>query len=487
LLENAIGSPVKFAAPFLAFALSLSGQDLSTFESSDLEKMKVEKLYETLCASCHGEDLSGGLGPSFLDDEWKHGSTTAAITKNIAKGNPDFGMVAFEKVLSEEKIRSLVIFLQENNARALAEGVAMPQPELGKVAQTQHHDYKIEMVIGEEAKLEIPWAIAFLPDGSKLITERPGPVRLMSPDGKLSTIEGLPEVTHHGQGGMMEVAPHPNYEENGWIYLGYADGFKKGKKPHAMTRYVRGRIKENKWVDEEVIWEADKKFYVPSGAHFGTRIVFKDGDIYFPVGERSGMMKSQDVTEPTGKTYRLKDDGSTPDDNPDFGPDALPGIYTIGHRNPQGFALHPITGKVWSTEHGPRGGDELNIILPGLNYGWSDTSYGMNYNGTPMKGTVTQREGITEPVYYWLPSIGACGFDFYTGDQFPNWQNDAFAGGLRHESVTRIRLDGEEVVEREIILKDIGRVRDVATNPYDGNIYVVLNKPDTVVRLVPVD
>ncbi|MEM9079368.1 MAG: PQQ-dependent sugar dehydrogenase [Verrucomicrobiota bacterium] len=469
-----------------ALILPLPGQNLNEFNADSLEKMKVEKLYATLCASCHGKDLSGGLGPSFLDDEWKHGSSIEDITRNIAKGNPDFGMVAFESVLSADKIRSLVIFIQEKNTRALLEGVSYPKPTPGKITKTQHHSYKIETVVKSSRNLKMPWAIAFLPDGNKLLTEKPGELNLVSPSGKLTKIKNTPEVTAVGQGGMMEVAPHPDYKTNGWIYLGYSDGFKDGG-TKSMTRYVRGRIKNNRWTDEELIWEADKTFYPTSGVHFGTRIVFKDGHIHFPVGERSGMMLAQDVSHPVGKTYRLKDDGSIPTDNPDFGPKALPGLFTIGHRNPQGLALHPETSQIWSTEHGPRGGDELNLIEPGKNYGWSNTSYGMNYNGSPMRGTVTHREGITQPVRYWVPSIAVCGLDFYSGSTFPNWNNDLFVGGLKHQSVTRIRLNGESITEEEIILKDIGRVRDVAHNPYNGLLYVVLNGPDSVVRLVPTD
>jgi glucose/arabinose dehydrogenase len=475
-----------FLVPLFGLSLPLFAQDLSEVDAADLSGLKVPELYERLCANCHANDLSGGLGPSFLDDQWKHGSSTEAITRNIAKGNPDFGMVAFDKVLSEEQIRGLVIFIQEKNEQALREGVEYPTPELGEVTETQHHDYKIEMVIGDDADLRAPWAIAFLPDGSMLVTEKPGGLRLRSPEGELSRIESLPETTDHGQGGMMEVAVHPDYKENGWIYLGYSDGFREGGDTHAMTRYVRGRIKDGEWTDEELIWEADEKFYPTSGVHFGTRLVFTDdGKIMFPVGERGGMMKSQNPSEPTGKTYRLNDDGSIPEDNPEFSKDAMPGLYTIGHRNPQGFAKHPETGAIWSTEHGPRGGDELNLIEGGKNYGWSNTSYGMNYNGTPMEGTVTEREGITNPVHYWVPSIAVCGLDFYHGKKFPEWQNDLFVGALKDQSVTRMRLEGGEVTENEVILKNIGRVRDVACNPYDGCLYVILNGPRNVIRLVP--
>jgi glucose/arabinose dehydrogenase len=364
-----------------------------------------------------------------------------------------------------------------------------PKPSPDTVTKTELQDYKIETVVS--SGLEIPWAIAFLPDGRKLVTERPGRLRFLDKDGKLQPepVKNTPEVVHHGQGGLMEVALHPDYEKNGWVYLGFADGTLEkveGKKDQAkvITSVVRGRIKDGTWTDQESIYRADPKFRTGSGVHFGTRFIFDKGYIYFVVGERGGMMESQDLALPNGKIFRLHDDGRVPEDNPFVkNKDAIPGIWSYGHRNPQGLAMDPRDGSLYDTEHGPRGGDELNLIQPGKNYGWPVITYGMNYNGTPITG-ITEKEGMEQPVIYWVPSIAASGLDFYTGDKFPKWKNDLFAGGLASQEVRRMRLENKKVVSQEIVLKGIGRVRDVAAGP-DGFIYVLLNSPDSIVRMVP--
>jgi glucose/arabinose dehydrogenase len=466
---------------------------VSAQDPPDYSKMKVDKLFETLCAGCHGKDLSGGQGPSFLDGEWKHGSSDEEIRRNIAEGNPQFGMTPFSNVLSDDQVRSLVIYIREKEKEALAKGFEYPKPEPGKVTETEHENYKIETIV--EEGLEIPWALAFLPDGRKLVTERPGRLRLIDADGRLDPepVAGIPEVIHHGQGGLMEVAVHPDYEKNGWIYLGFADGWyenpeKRGRErgPRTITAIVRGRIDGHRWVDQEWIWKADREFYTDQGVHFGTRIVFDQGYIYFVIGERNGWKQAQDVTRPNGKIYRLFDDGRVPPDNPFVDREgAIPGIWSYGHRNPQGLDMDPRDGALYDTEHGPRGGDELNLIKKGANYGWPVITYGMNYDGTPITG-ITEKEGMEQPVTYWTPSIAVCGLDFYTGDRFPGWKNDLFAGALAQKEVRRLRLKDHQVVEQEVILKDLGRVRDVTDGP-DGYLYVILNDPHRVIRLVPAD
>lgn len=460
-------------------------------DAPDFSKMKIDKLFETLCASCHGKDLSGGQGPSFLDGEWKHGSTDEEIRRNIAEGNVQLGMTPFKTVLDDRQIRSLVIYIREKEKQALANGFEYPKPEPGKVTETDHEKYKIETVV--EEGLDIPWALAFLPDGRKLVTERPGRLRIIGTDGTLDPrpVEGTPEVVHHGQGGLMEVAVHPDYASNGWIYLGFSDGsWEEGddgkKRPQTITAYVRGRIKDHQWVDQEWIWKADRKFYTDQGVHFGTRLVFDQGYIYFVIGERNGWKEAQDLTRPNGKIYRLFEDGRVPPDNPFVDTEgAIPGIWSYGHRNPQGLDMDPRDGALYDTEHGPRGGDELNWIRKGLNYGWPVITYGMNYDGTPITG-ITEKEGMEQPVTYWVPSIATCGLDFYTGDRFPGWKNDLFAGALAQKEVRRLRLKDHKVVEQEVILKDLGRVRDV-TDGSDGYLYVILNDPHRIIRLVPAD
>ncbi|MFK7910949.1 MAG: PQQ-dependent sugar dehydrogenase [Akkermansiaceae bacterium] len=463
----------------------------------DYSKMKVDKLYAALCAQCHGEDLNEGVGGSLVDGKWKYGASDSEIFKAIAKGNVELGMMPWEDTISAEQIRSLVIYIREKEKAFRIKGIEFPKPVPGKVTKTKRANYKIETVV--DKGLEIPWAIAFLPDGSKLVTERPGNLRIINADGTLDPkpVKGTPKVIHQGQGGMMEVAIHPDYKNNGWIYLGFADathagvvskprrkGSKKKSRVKTITAVVRGRIKNGNWVDQEWIWKADKEYYSTSGVHFGTRFVFKDGYIFFVIGERGGKMEVQDLSNPKGKIYRLFDDGREPKDNPFVGKkNAVKGIWSYGHRNPQGLALDPRDASIYSTEHGPRGGDELNLIQKGRNYGWPVITYGMNYNGSPMTA-LTAKEGMEQPVIHWTPSIAVCGLDFYNSKVFPEWENDLLVGALRQQEVRRLRLENNKVTEQEVILKGLGRVRDVASGP-DGFVYVVLNEPHSVIRLVP--
>ncbi len=463
--------------------------DLPPINQASLAKMKVEDLYKNLCAPCHGADLNGGLAPSFLDGVWKHGSTDAEIARTILKGNLSLGMTPWEGILSPDQIRSLIIFLREKEKEAKVKGIQYPKPEPGKITRTELENYRIETVA---EGLEIPWSLAFLPDGRKLVTERPGRLRVISRTNQLAPkpVADTPSVVVHGQGGLLDVVVHPNFASNGWIYLAIADGSKKQvpgkKKPevNALTAIVRGRIKNNHWIDSEWIWRGDRKFYDGSGAHFGSRITFdRNGYLYFIVGERGALMEVQDLANPKGKIFRLHDDGRIPEDNPSFaGADAIPGIYSYGHRNPQGLARHPATGEIFSTEHGPRGGDELNRIQAGRNYGWPVITMGMNYNGTPLGKT--HQAGMEQPLHFWVPSIATCGLDFYSGDRFPNWNNDLFVGALKQQEVRRLRLTNGAVSQEEVILKGLGRVRDVRTGP-DGFLYVVLNKPGSILRLIP--
>ena len=453
-------------------------------DKPDYSRMKADQVFDQLCSSCHGADLSAGVGGSLVDGEWKHGSSDADLMKSIREGNPQLGMTPFGTVLDDRQIRSMVIFIREKEKQAKERGMKFPRPEPGKVTQTQHEDYKIEMVV--EEGLKNPWAIAFLPDGRKLVTEKAGRLRIIESDGKLNPepVKGIPTIIDHGQGGLMEVAVHPDHEKNDWIYLGFADGTREGRQVKTITAYVRGKLKDGEWTEQQSIWKADEKFYTGDGVHFGTRIVFDKGYLYFPVGERGGWHQAQDVENPKGKIYRLHDDGRVPEDNPKFeGKTPVPGLWSYGHRNPQGLDIDPRDGSIYDTEHGPRGGDELNWIQPGHNYGWPVITYGMNYDGTPITGK-TAEEGMDQPVIYWQPSIAACGLSFYRGDKFPKWKNDLFAGALAQQEIRRLRIVDHKVTEQEVVLKNIGRVRDVTDAP-DGYIYVILNGPDRVIRLVP--
>ncbi len=462
---------------------------LSLSSSSFAQKTNVGDLYTTHCASCHGANSEGGVGGSLFDGKWKYGSTDAEIYQSIAKGNIPLGMTPWEGILSNEEIRSLVIFIREKENETLTKGISFPKPSETEVTKTELHDYRIETLV--DKGLEEPWAIAFLPDGRKLVTEKTGKLRVITAEGKLDPkeIKGIPESVDLGQGGLMEVALHPDYDKNGWIYLGLSDGTsvkndQGNEAGKATTAVVRGKIKGYEWTEQEWIYRPDSKFHSTSGVHFGTRFVFDKGYIYFPIGERGGMMQAQELNNPNGKIFRFHDDGRVPADNPFVNtPDAIPGIWSYGHRNPQGLALDPRDGTIYNTEHGPRGGDELNLIAAGKNYGWPVITFGMNYNGTPMVA-ITEKEGMEQPLTVWVPSIAVCGLDFYVGEKFPKWQNDLLVGALAKQEIRRVRIENQKVVSQEVIFKNFGRVRDVATGP-DGFIYVLTNGPDRLVRMIP--
>lgn len=429
----------------------------------------VNELYQTNCATCHGEKLEGGLGRSLIDSEWSNGDSDEAIARSISEGYPDLGMVPWKETLTEEQIRSLVIYIREQGQLAQAGQTEARVEPMGGVFATDRHNFTLERVTELD---DILFAMAFLPDGAILLTQRDGPV-WRHWDGVNHLIEGTPEVWQRGQGGMMEVALHPDYEQNGWIYLGYSEntGAMENDREAGMTCVVRGRIRDDRWVDQEEIYRVPGQYHTNAGAHFGTRFVFQDGYLFFSIGDRGRQNMAQELTRPNGKIHRIHDDGRIPKDNPFVDvPGAIPSIWSYGHRNPQGLDLDPATGELWETEHGPRGGDETNRIQPGLNYGWPVITYGMNYNGTPITN-LTHQEGMEQPEHYWTPSIAVCGIDFYEGDLFPDWNGDLLVTGLASQELQRLVIVDHKVVHHEVLLKGQGRLRDVLSGP-DGHLYV---------------
>lgn len=358
------------------------------------------------------------------------------------------------------------------------------------VYKTAQHDYRLETVVGG---LEHVWSMAFLPGGDMLVTERPGRLRIIR-DGELlpDPVPGVPDVFAVGQGGLLDVVLHPKFESNRLIYLSYA---KNGEDASSSTTAVlRGRFENDMLLDVEDIFEAKSR----GGGHYGSRIAFdKDGFLYVTVGDRqaspSGDLEShpaQDLTDHHGTINRLHDDGRIPVDNPFVGRgDARPEIWSYGHRNPQGLAVHPETGEIWAIEHGPQGGDELNLIRKGLNYGWPVIGYGVNYRSGKAIHEGTHRDGMEQPAHFWVPSIATSGLLIYTGDQFPQWKGNFFIGGLAGTQLARIIMDGNNVEYEETVLRRVGRIRDVRQGP-DGYIYLAIDDaggPRSVLRMVPVD
>lgn len=326
-------------------------------------------------------------------------------------------------------------------------------------------EYSIKTVV---EGLSNPWGMDWLPNGDLLITEKNGDI-LRWDGNSLSEIENVPEVYVRGQGGLMDLAVHPDFANNKWIYITYSNDAGIGS--GGNTQLTRATLEGNRLTELKGLYKAEPNSRV--GRHFGSRIAF-DGDkhVYFSIGDRGDRDNNpQDLNKDGGKIYRLHDDGRIPEDNPFVDVEgARAAIFSYGHRNPQGLATHPETGVIWSHEHGPKGGDEINVLKKGANYGWPLITYGVNYSGTPITEE-TAREGMEQPLYYWTPSIAPCGMAFVTGDRYPEWKGDLLVGSLKFNYVELVKLDGEKVLDRIKIAEDVGRVRNVKMGP-DGLIYL---------------
>lgn len=349
------------------------------------------------------------------------------------------------------------------------------------VSSRRYFSEKLEFTLDTLAVgLSNPWGMAFLPDGKVLITERPGRLRMWS-DGKLldKPVEGLPQIWAHGQGGLLDIILHPDYTHNGWIYLAYSRKDGTG----GNTAIGRGKLQGHQLVDFEELFFGQDRSDAPF--HFGCRMVFDDQQfLYFTIGDRGEMQNAQQLTNHNGKVMRIHDDGTVPSDNPFAGwPAALPEIWSYGHRNIQGMAVHPVSRKIWTHEHGPKGGDEINIITRGGNYGWPLATFGINYDGTIITPDTTY-PGTIDPVIHWTPSIAPCGMTFVTGDRYPGWQGNLLVGALAGQHIRRLELQDDRIVHQEVLLEGFGRFRDVRQAP-DGFIYLLTENPGLFLRLRP--
>jgi len=502
-------------------------------------------LYTERCAGCHGVDQSGGRAPSLFDDTWVHGSDDESIAKTISTGVPNTEMVAFKDQLTDVQIWQLVAYLKTQAANLKEKPVYVPDPD-GQVIKSEKQTFKIEILA---RNLETPWAIAFLPDGRMLITERPGRLRIWA-KGQLQPepVKGTPTVWERQDGGLFDVEVHPKYAQNGWIYLSYAEPGPNNTAPPSMaaaaaagmlpqrggggggggggaaagapgapagaapaggappaapaapapaantsnTVIVRGKINpKGEWVEQQVIYRSKPELYSAANVHFGSRFIFdKEGHLFFTLGERGQMTNAQDLSNPLGKIHRVNDDGSIPKDNPFVGKaDAFQSIWSYGHRNPQGLAWDPVSGKLWESEHGPTGGDEINIIQPGHNYGWGVITMGIQ------PGITKRAEAdMEQPIVYYTPTIAPSGIVFYTGNRYPQWKNNLFVSSLAGQQLRRLEITGDKVTRQEVVFNTFGRVHDVIVGP-DGYLYVTLqlpgrgladSTPGMVARLMPV-
>ena len=477
-------------------------------------------LYAEHCAGCHGTDLGGGRAPSLFNEQWLATMPDTRLTASIRNGVPNTGMPAFGSLVNDDQIWQLVQYIRLQSGVLKTRPMFVADPS-GIVLKTAKETVRLEVIADG---LDTPWGLAFLSDGRMLVTERTvngGTLRVVDKGTLSAPVAGTPRVHVQQDAGMFDVEVHPKYAENGWIYLSYAEllpgytplpaaastaetpaagraGGRGGPVAPSMTTIVRGRINaRTEWVDQQVIFRAPAHLYTTDGTHFGSRFIFdREGHLFFSIGERGVMQHAQDLSNPIGKIHRVNDDGSVPKDNPFVStPNAVPTIWSYGHRNPQGLAWDPRSGRLWESEHGPTAGDEINIIERGRNYGW-----GVATRGRQPGISKVSEPGMVDPVVYYIPTFAPSGISFYSGDRYPGWTNTSlFVGGLAGQALRRLQIDGATVTSQEVIFDQFGRVRDVVQGP-DGYLYLALQyatgagtnfgliapSPGLVVRMVPV-
>ena len=507
-----IGVVVALAGVGVWYVLNVAGLDL------------YQPMYVDNCGSCHGEDLEGtDQGSPLMGNELIHGDTVADMQESIRNRHQALGMPAFVAELTDVDVKGLAIYVGERRmGQKFTEFQYDREVDVpSDVISSEEYDFTVEIVA--EGLENLIFSIDLLPDGSILVSEKERGLSLISSDGKERTlIEGTPQTgtsyemsgIHWGSGWLLDVAAHPNYEENGWIYLHYTDlcpeDCGSGVTDPSMNRLDRGRIVDGQWVDVETIWQAPKEFYKPmpdTGA--GGRIAFDDtGHVYISVGIKTddyvagGQSPPQDLSVPYGKIHRVTEDGKIPVDNPfATGPGSSweeasftrQSVWTYGHRSPQGLEFNPIRKLVWNSEMGPRGGDEINELLPGRNYGWPYFSLGLEYSGNTVEryranGVEFDQEEVEQTLVDITPSPAISSFVFYDGDQFPAWQDNVLIGSLKGSSLFRYVFDGNKVTHKEILIKDLARTRDIEVG-HDGLVYLLIEAKEgsRILRMVPTE
>jgi glucose/arabinose dehydrogenase/cytochrome c5 len=475
-------------------------------------------LFRENCAVCHGENLEGAPQGSPLRGPLRHGEAVAEIVAGINDGFADTAMPAWRTAFSADQIRGLALYILETRSdlNYVTSNFDGPLTIPEGVFNTERHRFRLETLVNDLDPL--PFSIAPLPDGRLLVTEKTRGIRIVSGDGaKSGLIAGTPHAyddiyraearldLERGKGWLLDVALHPNFDDNGWIYLSFTDrcegcnaASRDSQEPVSMTKLVRGRIAGDRWIDEETIWQADLAHYtITDDLVAGGRIAFDDrGHVFLSVGAKGPAIHEgvQDLATPWGKIHRLNDDGSIPADNPFADRSGVyRSIYTFGHRSPQGLEFDPATGNLWQSEHGPRGGDEINLLLPGENYGWPLYSLGMNYEGTPVDfgkelGISFDLSAIQQPVVDMTPSPAISSFIIATSAQFPGWHEDFLVGSLKARSLFRVEIEDNRFVRRETLFEGVGRIRDIAQG-VDGAIYLLFEHGagGQIVQLLPVD
>jgi len=453
-------------------SIALAYAFINTKKTSSVASPDGKELYKDYCIGCHNDHKS-----SFTNRQWLFGNKKDEIINSIKHGRVSYGMPAFSGGLNEQQIIDITDYIISLASLKKSKVVEVKSSEIVK---SEDQIFKVDTVV---TGLDVPWGLEFLPNGRLLISERGGDLLLYTKDGQLTKVSNVPEVKAKSQGGLLDLELHPQYQKNGWIYIAYSSP-NEIDKSIANTAIMRARLKGTSLVDHELLFKAHPE--TDKSYHYGCKLEFdKKGYLYFSVGDRGNRDRNpQSLDNDCGKIHRIYDDGRIPIDNPFYTmKDARPTIYSYGHRNPQGVCMHPETGRIWTDEHGPKGGDEINLIESGKNYGWPLISFGINYNGTTFTND-TARAGMEQPITYWVPSIAPCGMTFVKGNRYPNWVNNILTGSLRFEYLHRVVLDGDKVVHEEKLLEGIGRVRNVEMSP-DGYIYVAIEKPGKIIKLIP--
>jgi aldose sugar dehydrogenase len=437
-------------------------------------------LWTEKCAGCHGTATAPGRGPNLFAEAFL-AREDAHIASAIKSGVPGTEMPPFGPGLTDLQIFQVILHLRTASATARPAPAFVANPD-GAEVRSAKQAFRLELVADG---LMTPWALAFLPDGRLLVTERDGRLRIVDRGRLSAAVSGVPTPHVQQDGGYFDVELHPDYARNRWIYLAYSEvhpayvapSVTPAPTPPSMTVIVRGRINEkHEWTDEQLIYRAPAELYTTSGAHYGCRMIFdRQNHLFFSIGERGNQPVAQDLRTPLGKIHRVNDDGSLPADNPFTKTGgAVPTIWSYGHRNPEGFAWDPVTGALWSSEHGPNTADEINIIDKGHNYGWAMAAK----SGHP--SMELSKPGMDDPIVYFAPTFAPAGIAFYTGARYPGWKNTSlFVGGLRGQALRRLEIKGRAVVGQEVVFNQYGRVRDIVQSP-DGYFYVALQDPTGV-------
>jgi aldose sugar dehydrogenase len=463
------------------------------------------------CAGCHGAALEGtDTGPALVGAELGQGETIEELMAVIAKGVPGTQMAGWEEEFSPQLVKGLALFISEHRQQfpTISASYAMA-PQGTRRIRSQHHAFRLERVATLRSR---PYSLAVLPDGRILVAEKARGLSLVDREGRQgSPIPGTPRVWDTilsldgnwiNLGTMLDVELHPDFAQNGWIYLSHTDRCLLScgwPIPATMVRVVRGRLRDGKWVDQQVVWSVHEDHYTPvPDAVAGGRLAFDGrGHLFVTIGGKNTYGKLHDLHTPFGKIHRVRDDGAVPEDNPFWVPaeerpeaSTKHTVWTYGHRTSQGLAAHPVTGSIWNTEMGPRGGDEVNRIVAGGNYGWPLYTNGLDYDGDEVSigrdlGLDFPIEDTVLPVVDLTPAPAISGFTFHHGSAFPGWKHDLLVGTLKAATLYRLRIEGGRLVEQEKLVSNFGRIRDVAMG-YDGAVYIVLehNEAGSLWRIV---